>query len=182
MRKLPLSIADSAQTEYCTTFHCSFVRQSVCHRRDISHFSHKCHVNHQGTHQTLYILNQNHPGYLSSKDQTREDHLLRPDQPDHWLWLWIIKNIMLNPQCLLCLVILLSWVLRKANSATKRPPPLPPPKHKYSSSEWIRFSLYLWATFSIYSFKFLTLSVDIFTLFVFVKIFIQCFSFIFTYH
>ena len=26
---------------------------------------HKCHVNHQGTHQTLYILNQNHPGYLS---------------------------------------------------------------------------------------------------------------------
>ena len=32
--------ADSAQTEYCTTFHCSFVRPSVCHRRDISHFSH----------------------------------------------------------------------------------------------------------------------------------------------
>ena len=28
------------------------------------------HVNHQGTHQTQYILNQNHPGYLSSKDQT----------------------------------------------------------------------------------------------------------------
>ena len=22
-------------------------------------------------HQTLYILNQNHPGYLSNKDQTR---------------------------------------------------------------------------------------------------------------
>ena len=63
--------------------HCPFVR----HRRDISHFSHrqrhKCHDNHQGTHQTLYILNQNHPGYLSSKDQTRQDHLLRPDQPDH---------------------------------------------------------------------------------------------------
>ena len=50
-------------------------------------------MNHQGTHQTLYILNQNHPGYLSSKDQTRQDQLLRPDQPDHWLWLWIIKNI-----------------------------------------------------------------------------------------
>ena len=31
-----LSIADSAQTEYCSTFHCSSVR----HRRDISHFSH----------------------------------------------------------------------------------------------------------------------------------------------
>ena len=27
------------------------------------------------------------PGYLSSKDQTRQDHLLRPDQPDHWFWL-----------------------------------------------------------------------------------------------
>ena len=38
-------------------------------------------------------MNQNHPGYLSSKDQTRPDHLLRPDQPDHWFWLWIIKNI-----------------------------------------------------------------------------------------
>ena len=82
-----VEIADSAQTEYCPTFHCSCVRLSVCHRRDISHFSHiyrhKCHVKHQGTHQTLYILNQNHPGYLSSKDQTRQDHLLRPDQPDH---------------------------------------------------------------------------------------------------
>ena len=33
-------IADSAQTEYCTTFHCSCVRVFVCHRRDISHFSH----------------------------------------------------------------------------------------------------------------------------------------------
>ena len=33
---------------------------------------HKCHVNHQGTHQTLYILNQNHPGYLLAKT--------RPDQ------------------------------------------------------------------------------------------------------
>ena len=80
-------IADSAQTEYCTTFHCPCVCVSVCHKRDISHFSHilthKCHVNHQGTHQTLYILNQNHPGYLSSKDQTRQDHLLCPDQPDH---------------------------------------------------------------------------------------------------
>ena len=70
----------------------STVRSFVCHsRRDISHFSHikrhKCHVNHQGAHQTLYILNQNHPGYLSSKDQTRQDHLLRPDQPDHWFWL-----------------------------------------------------------------------------------------------
>ena len=42
-----------------------------------------------GTHQPLYILNQNHPGYLSSKDQTRQGHLLRPD---HWFWLWIIKN------------------------------------------------------------------------------------------
>ena len=31
----------------------------------------------------IYILNQNHPGYLSSKDQTRQDHLLRPDQPDN---------------------------------------------------------------------------------------------------
>ena len=41
----------------------------------------------------LYILNQNHPGFLSSKDQTRQDHVLCPDQPDHWLWLWIIKNI-----------------------------------------------------------------------------------------
>ena len=71
------------------------VRPSVCHMHDISHFSHfishiclishiyKCHVNHQGTHQTLYILNQNHPCYLSSIDQTRQDHLLRPYQPDH---------------------------------------------------------------------------------------------------
>ena len=33
-------IADSAQTEYCTTFHCPCVRLFVCHRRDISHFSH----------------------------------------------------------------------------------------------------------------------------------------------
>ena len=32
-------IADSAQTEYCPTFPLS-VRVSVCHRRDISHFSH----------------------------------------------------------------------------------------------------------------------------------------------
>ena len=32
--------ADSAQTEYCPTFHCSCVRPFVCHRRDISHFSH----------------------------------------------------------------------------------------------------------------------------------------------
>ena len=29
-------IADSAQTEHCTTFHCPSVR----HRRDISHYSH----------------------------------------------------------------------------------------------------------------------------------------------
>ena len=27
--------------------------------------------------------NQNHPGYHSIKDQTRQGHLLRPDQPDH---------------------------------------------------------------------------------------------------
>ena len=84
---LDANFADSAQTEYCSTFHCSFVR----HRRDISHFSHiwrhKCHVNHQGTHQTLYILNQNHLGYLSSKDQTRQNHLLHPDQPYHRFWL-----------------------------------------------------------------------------------------------
>ena len=33
-------IADSAQTEYCSTFHCPSVCSSVCHRRDISHFSH----------------------------------------------------------------------------------------------------------------------------------------------
>ena len=33
-------IADSAQTEYCTTFHCPSVCPFVCHRRDISHFSH----------------------------------------------------------------------------------------------------------------------------------------------
>ena len=32
--------ADSAQTEYCPTFHCPSVRVFVCHRRDISHFSH----------------------------------------------------------------------------------------------------------------------------------------------
>ena len=32
----PGPIADSAQTEYCSTFHCPCVR----HRRDISHFSH----------------------------------------------------------------------------------------------------------------------------------------------
>ena len=35
--------ADSAQTEYCSTFLlsvCPCVRPSVCHRRDISHFSH----------------------------------------------------------------------------------------------------------------------------------------------
>ena len=74
-------IAASAQTEYCPTFHCP----CVCHRRDISPIQgHKCHVIHQGTHQTLYILNQNHSGYLSSKDQTRQDHLLHPDQPNHW--------------------------------------------------------------------------------------------------
>ena len=56
---------------------------------------HKCHVNHQGTHQTLYILNPNHPGYLSSKDQTKQDLLLRPDQPDHLFRLIkrIIKKI-----------------------------------------------------------------------------------------
>ena len=34
-----LEIADSVQTEYCTTFLLS-VSVSVCHRRDISHFSH----------------------------------------------------------------------------------------------------------------------------------------------
>ena len=33
-------IADSVQTEYCSTFHCSCVRVFVRHRRDISHFSH----------------------------------------------------------------------------------------------------------------------------------------------
>ena len=37
----------------------------------ISHIYEGINVNHQGTHQTLYILNQNHPGYLSSK--TRPD-------------------------------------------------------------------------------------------------------------
>ena len=42
---------------------------------------------------SVRTLNQNHPGFLSSKDQTRQDHLLRPDQLDHWFWLWIIKNI-----------------------------------------------------------------------------------------
>ena len=75
----------------------------VCHRRDISHFSHiwghKCHVNHQGAHQTQYIMNQNHPGYPFSKDQTRQDHLFRPDQPNHRFWLIkrIIKNINAEP-------------------------------------------------------------------------------------
>ena len=34
------NIADSAQIEYCITFHCSSVRPCVRHRRDISHFSH----------------------------------------------------------------------------------------------------------------------------------------------
>ena len=34
--KVRSDIADSVQTEYCSTFHCSSVR----HRRDISHFSH----------------------------------------------------------------------------------------------------------------------------------------------
>ena len=89
--------------------YCPCVRVFVCHRRDISHFSHiqrhKCHVNHQGTHQTLYILNQNHPGYLSSKDQTRQDHLfsaLTNLTIDFDFELQKIK--MLNPQCLLCLV------------------------------------------------------------------------------
>ena len=43
----------------------------------------KYHGKRQGTHQTLYIPNQNHPGYLSSKDQTRQDYLLRPNQLDH---------------------------------------------------------------------------------------------------
>ena len=36
---LLILIADSAQTEYCPTFPLS-VRVFVCHRRDISHFSH----------------------------------------------------------------------------------------------------------------------------------------------
>ena len=35
-----IDIADSAQTEYCPTFHCSSVCPCVRHRRDISHFSH----------------------------------------------------------------------------------------------------------------------------------------------
>ena len=56
---------------------------------------HKCHFNHQRTHQTLYILNRNHPSYLSRKDHTRQDHVLCPDQPDHLFWLIkrIIKKI-----------------------------------------------------------------------------------------
>ena len=38
--KYELIDADSAQTEYCPTFHFPCVRPSVRHRRDISHFSH----------------------------------------------------------------------------------------------------------------------------------------------
>ena len=70
-KNLFVPIADSAQIEYCTTFHCPTVRASVTGvTSHISHIytRHKCHVKHQGSHQTLYILNQNRPGYLSSKD------------------------------------------------------------------------------------------------------------------
>ena len=46
-------IADSAQTEYCSTFHFP----SVC-RRDISHFSnvyrHICHMSHQRIRQIIH--------------------------------------------------------------------------------------------------------------------------------
>ena len=75
---------------YFPLFVCSSVTGVTSH---ISHIYKGINAMLIITHQTLYILNQNHPGYLSSKDQTRQDHLLRPDQPYHWLWLWIIKNI-----------------------------------------------------------------------------------------
>ena len=78
-------IADSAQTEYCPTFHCLSVCPSVT--GVTSHISHI----YKGINAMLiirgpikpyvYILNQNHPGYLSCKDQTRQDLLLYPDQP-----------------------------------------------------------------------------------------------------
>ena len=29
-------IADSAQAEYCSTFHCSFVRSFVCHKMELT--------------------------------------------------------------------------------------------------------------------------------------------------
>ena len=96
-----LNFADSAQTEYCTTFHCSSVRPSVCPcvTGVTSHISHI----YKGINAMWIIRGPIKPCifwikiilafFLSSKDQTRQDHLLRPDQPYHWLWLWIIKII-----------------------------------------------------------------------------------------
>ena len=82
-----VSITDSTQTEYCSTFHCPSVCVCVSWVWHFWHiWRHKCHVNHQGN-------NQNHPGYLSRKDQTRQDPLLRPDQPD---WFNMIKRIIKN--------------------------------------------------------------------------------------
>ena len=81
----PFSFADSVQTEYCSTFLLSVCMSVTGVTFHISHIYKG--INAMLNHQTLYILNQNHPGYLSSKDQTRQDHLLCPDQPDRWLWL-----------------------------------------------------------------------------------------------
>ena len=79
-----------------TTFKVVFVKAHLIYRVQLQTdlvFSSFCCVNALKSrtsdpypakaNQTLYILNQNHPGYLSSKDQTRQDHFLRPDQPDH---------------------------------------------------------------------------------------------------
>merc|ERR1712240_618670 len=85
---LSCTIADSAQTEYCPTFHCSSVRS--CVTGVTSHISHI----YKGINAMLIIRDpltpiysesksSCHPGYHSSKDQTRQGHLLRPDQPDH---------------------------------------------------------------------------------------------------
>ena len=70
-----------------------------------------------GDPSTLYILNQNHSGYVSSKDQTGQDHLLRPDQPNHWFWLIkrIIKKInaesaLFTLSCLSCHVSISSMI------------------------------------------------------------------------
>ena len=79
-------IADSAQTEYCSTFHCSSV--SPCVTGVTSRISHiykgiNAKLIIRATHQTLYILIQNHPVYLSSKDQARQEHRFHPDGTNH---------------------------------------------------------------------------------------------------
>ena len=59
------SIADSAQTEYCTTFHCSFVRVSV--RAFVTGVtSHISHI-YKGINAMLIIRDPSTPIYSESK-------------------------------------------------------------------------------------------------------------------